>query len=90
MGLIVTAPLRHPVNPAGEGRQETAPPRPRPAAPAVVYLDLTTLNRLPEATAAAVTLDNFVSVVAAETERAEDEYLAGDHTAHRRAWEGRW
>lgn len=52
-----------------------------------IHIDLTALDRLTDAEAAAVTLDTFVAVAAAETFRAETEYLNGDRSAHRRAWE---
>lgn len=53
-----------------------------------ICLDLTAIDRLDDATVAAVTFETFVAVVAAETYRAECEFLSGDDAAHRRAWEG--
>jgi hypothetical protein len=51
----------------------------------VIHLDLTVLDRL-DAAGVTVTLDNFVSVLAAETYRAECEYLSGDRSSDRKEW----
>lgn len=53
----------------------------------MISLDLTVLDQLDDDTASIITIEHFVAVVAALTERKFDQELQQDHSNNRCAWE---